>query len=574
MPQTDPEHGARPPLSVLAVLRTVLALRPGAAVALVLGALTAGIAESTILALVADTATAMVDGLDPVEVALGPVELEARVSVLLIAAALLGTLRVLLQVGLAYLPALIAGDAQASMRNRLFDAYSRSAWEVQAEERDGHLQELVTNQVGQATQALLMSTTLVSAGLTFLTLVATAFVLGPGAAVLVLVVAAALAAVLRPLARWGRQHAAALSTAQILHAESVGSSIRLAEETYTFGTADAERRRLRERVALTRHHFLRQQFASRLTQGLYQGLVILLLVAGLAVLHASGTGRVASLGAIVLILVRASSYGQQAQVAWQVVQQAGPYLERLAAAEDRFAAHPQRSGDRPYPSGTELRLEAVSFAYRPGRPVLQGVDLYVAGGAVVGIVGRSGAGKSTLVQLLLRMRRPTTGAIELGGIPVEEISLDEWRRHVAYVPQEPRLVHATVAENISFSRDLDSAAIERAARLAHIHDDIVAMPEGYDTVIGQRADAVSGGQRQRICLARALAGAPDILVLDEPTSALDAASEAAIRASLLELRDGPTIFIVAHRPALLEICDQLLEIEPVGSEAMTSPGDR
>ena len=107
--------------------------------------------------------------------------------------------------------------------------------------------------------------------------------------------------------------------------------------------------------------------------------------------------------------------------------------------------------------------------------------------------------------------------------------IDDWRRRVAYVPQDPKLLHGTVAENIRFYRDIDDGAVERAARLAHIHGDVLSWPSGYGTLIGQRADAVSGGQRQRLCLARALAGAPDVLVLDEPTSALDLPSESLVQ---------------------------------------------
>ena len=139
------------------------------------------------------------------------------------------------------------------------------------------------------------------------------------------------------------------------------------------------------------------------------------------------------------------------------------------------------------------------------------------------------------------------------------------------MPQEPRLLHGRVADNIRFSRDLTDEVVERSARLAHIHDDITAMPQGYDTVIGQRADAVSGGQRQRICLARALAGQPDVLVLDEPTSALDRASETAIQASLLELRGSLTMFIVTHRPSLLEICDRVVQIDVSGAHVVPVP---
>ena len=410
----------------------------------------------------------MVDGDERVVATLGPVAIDAKISAVLAIAGVLATIRLVLQVGLAYLPARMASDTQAELREELFGAYSRASWDVQAEERDGHLQELLTNQIPQATQASLLATQLASAGLTFLTLVLAAFLLGPIVAVLVLVVAVLLAATLRPLAKHGRRHATLLSRAQVSYASSLGTSVRLAEETYTFGVAAAERERLGREADAARHHYLWSQFSGRLTQGLYQGLVILLLVGGLAGLLAADTGRIASLGGVVLILVRASSYGQQAQVAWHSIQQAAPYLDRLSEAKEQYLANPSTSGDRPFPASAALRFASVSFAYRPDRPVLRAIDLEAAPGEVLGIVGPSGAGKSTLVQLLMRMRSPTDGTIELGGVPIDEISLDEWRRHVAYVPQEPRLLHATVADNIRFARDLDDDR-HRAKRAAGAH---------------------------------------------------------------------------------------------------------
>ncbi len=569
--EPPPDAKPRTPTSAFSVLRAMLARRRAPAVGLLVSALIAGLAESVILALVAQAATAMVDGDDRIVATLGPVDIDARISVVLAIAGALATIRLVLQFGLAYLPARMASDTQAELREELFDAYSRASWAVQAEERDGHLQELLTNQIPQATQASLLATQLASAGLTFLTLVVAAFLLGPIVALLVLVIAVLLAAVLRPLAKRGRQHATRLSRAQVSYAGSLGTAVRLAEETFTFGVAAAERERLRQEADVARHHYLWSQFSSRLTQGLYQGLVILLLVGGLAGLLASETGRIASLGGVVLILVRASSYGQQAQVAWHVIQQAAPYLDRLSDAKAHYLANPSVSGERPFPPPGVLRFTGVSFAYRADRPVLHEIDLDAAPGEVIGIVGPSGAGKSTLVQLLMRMREPTSGRIQLDDVAVEEIALDDWRRHVSYVPQEPRLLHASVSDNIRFARDIDDDLIEQSARLAHIHDDIAAMPQGYATVIGQRADAVSGGQRQRICLARALAGRPDILVLDEPTSALDKASETSIQTSLLEMRGALTMFIVSHRPSLLEICDRVIQIDAGGARVVPAP---
>jgi ABC-type multidrug transport system fused ATPase/permease subunit len=192
--------------------------------------------------------------------------------------------------------------------------------------------------------------------------------------------------------------------------------------------------------------------------------------------------------------------------------------------------------------------------------VLTGISFDVAEGEVIGIIGPSGAGKSTLVQLLLGLRGPDEGAYEVDGRPASVYRQADWHRQVSFVPQEPRLLHASVADNIRFYRDIAIADVERAARLARIHEDIVAWPNGYETIVGPRADAVSGGQQQRICLARALAAKPGMLVLDEPTSALDPHSETLIGESLNALKSELTLFIIAHRMSTLDICDRVMVI--------------
>ncbi len=216
---------------------------------------------------------------------------------------------------------------------------------------------------------------------------------------------------------------------------------------------------------------------------------------------------------------------------------------------------------RSMPAIRTLALDRVEYAYRRGHPVLHAVTFAVEAGEAVGVIGPTGAGKSTLAQLLLRLRDPDVGSYLINGQPAHTFARAEWQQRVAYVPQEPRVFQGTIADNIRFYRQVDDAAVERAARLAHIHDEIVAMAAGYGTVIGQRSDAVSGGQRQRICLARALVGQPDVLLLDEPTSALDVPSEAAVRASLADLHGRVTLFIVAHRVPILRICDRVLVLE-------------
>jgi ATP-binding cassette, subfamily B, bacterial len=189
------------------------------------------------------------------------------------------------------------------------------------------------------------------------------------------------------------------------------------------------------------------------------------------------------------------------------------------------------------------------------------VDFEVLAGQSVGIVGQSGAGKSTLVQILIRLRTPADGEYLVNGWPASEYLADDWHGHVAYVPQDPQLVTGTVRDNIRFLRDMDDLTIQHAARMAHIHDDILSWPDGYATRIEPRGEAVSGGQRQRICLARALAGDPTVLILDEPTSALDLRSESLIWSSLETLHGQLTLFVVSHRLSRLSTCDRVLVLD-------------
>jgi ABC-type multidrug transport system fused ATPase/permease subunit len=157
----------------------------------------------------------------------------------------------------------------------------------------------------------------------------------------------------------------------------------------------------------------------------------------------------------------------------------------------------------------------------------------------------------------------------VNGQPVEHVARRDWMRLFAYVPQDPQLLTGTVRENIRFYRPwITDDAIEDAARRAHVHSEILRFDRGYETVVGQRADAVSGGQRQRICVARALAGSPSFLVLDEPTSALDLRSEEGLRQSLDELRGSVTLLVIAHRLSTLNVCDRIMVLASGRLEAI------
>jgi subfamily B ATP-binding cassette protein MsbA len=207
-------------------------------------------------------------------------------------------------------------------------------------------------------------------------------------------------------------------------------------------------------------------------------------------------------------------------------------------------------------------FEDVTFAYEPGQEVLSGVSLVLRQGETTALVGASGAGKSTLVDLVARLHDPTAGRILLDGTDLRHFTLNSLRRHVVVVSQQTFLFHDTVRANISYG--LDDVPLERirwAAEKANALEFIDAMPEGFDTVLGDRGERLSGGQRQRISIARALLRDPEILILDEATSALDSISERLVEETLEFLMRGRTVIVIAHRLSTVENADHVVVLD-------------
>jgi ABC-type multidrug transport system fused ATPase/permease subunit len=303
-------------------------------------------------------------------------------------------------------------------------------------------------------------------------------------------------------------------------------------------------------------------------EGITFGTLLILIL--LLLLQSDGniTAIVPTLGIIAFSTMRLLPSLQQIYYALVSVRAATPALDAIVADLAATPAMPLPDTLSVHPLTLErsLELSKVSFAYASAeRPTLRGVNLSIKARTTVGIVGGTGAGKTTLVDLILGLLTPDEGAILVDGAPVTEANRRAWQRTLGYVPQSIFLTDDTIAANIAFGvpkDQIDMARVERVARTAALHDFVTSdLPQGYQTLVGERGVRLSGGQRQRIGIARALYRDPALLIMDEATSALDNITERVVMEAVQNIRSDKTIILIAHRLSTVKTCDTIFLME-------------
>ncbi|MBV9452754.1 MAG: ATP-binding cassette domain-containing protein [Rubrobacter sp.] len=470
-------------------------------------------------------------------------------------------------IGKAYLSARVGANVMNDIQFKMFEHLQRLSADFYLRTRPGEIQSRFTSDLGLLNMALTqMLPVLVTVAATFFGSLASLFFLQ---GLLALAVVLVLPLFLILPARFGAQAARATHEMQQNRAmviSTVQENIGAQQVIKAYSLQGLTLSRFRAQLAQLGRSVARGDFLSSLpgtTANLSIALIQVLALAGGAVLVIYGAFRVGALVSFQLLLGGVTGPMMSLTGIWQMLLQSSVGMQRINELLDERAKVKDAPGARPLGRfSREIRFEEVTFSYTGEQMNLRDVDLTISRGQSVAFVGPSGSGKSTLLNLIMRFYDPTSGAMTVDGQDLRRVTQESLRSQIGAVFQETFLYNTTVRENITLGKlDVTDEEVEKAAKAADIHDFIVAMPQGYDTLVGEGGGQLSGGQRQRVALARAILYDPPILVLDEPTSALDPETEAAVNATLHRQGQGRTVITVTHRLASVTDADRIFVLE-------------
>jgi len=489
------------------------------------------------------------------ELSLGPV-------IVFIVLGLLGK-AALLFIAMRYVGFTVA-EVETILRRRLVGRLLGARWSYVVDQQVGRFANAAHAQAAHAGEAYAKAAVLMALSIETAVLIAMSFLVSWELALSALVLGGLLAWALSFLVviarKAGRKRTVSSRELVSFLSDAVGNI----KPIKAMGRQGAFNALFEKKIRVIRRSTRRRAWSKEALKNLQEALSALILGAACYVAIAIYGFELADLVVVGILLARAVRTVGKVQTQYQAVasleapaQEIRALIAEVEAAQEREAAP-----DSPVPNfEREVVYDRVSFAH--GRlPVLRDVRATLRFGELVVLTGPSGSGKTTFIDLLLGFHYPSSGEVRIDGVPMEALDVQGWRRRVGYVPQELTLFHDTVRANITLGDPaIGEEDVEEALGLAGAADFVAAMPDGLDSVVGERGGRLSGGQRQRIALARALAGRPRLLILDEVTSALDPETEEHICANIERLRGRMSVLAIAHRPAMLRIADQVLHLD-------------
>ena len=497
------------------------------------------------------------------------IESEHRDDILPLVAALLGAgiLRLLLTVGRRLIAGKVSLAVEFDLRQRFYEHLQKLELGFFDTQQTGQLMSRATVDLQSIRFFLGYGLIWVSqSALTILFAAVAMVVLDPLLALLALAPVPFLVAT---ATRYSRRNRPAEQEVQ----QRVGEVTAYAEESISgirIVKAFARERHMLDRFRHSVNRVFEQSMVSARLQSFYTplmgflpnlGLAAVLLVGGNQVIN--GDIKAGELAAFVSYIAMLSGPVRWLGMSLSMAQRATASGNRMFEILDREPSMQSPPGAPLLPEGRgRVSLQRVTLRYDGAEPALTGIDLEVEPGRTVALVGPTASGKTSLVGLLARLYDPSEGRVVIDGADIKEVDLASLRRGIAFVADDSFLFSDTVAANITYARpEATQAQVEAAARRAQAHDFITQLPDGYETVVGERGLTLSGGQRQRVAIARALLAEPRILILDDATSSVDARTEAQIKAGLREAMEGRTTFIVAHRLSTISLADEIVVLD-------------
>lgn len=479
---------------------------------------------------------------------------------------LVSTLFILKGVALAvfgYVALRIALAYEIGMRSSLYRRMLATNWSYLSGHKIGYLENTLMVDVTYAKNILKRVSSAILIATSFFMYLALAFSISGFITSVTIVTGALIVTVFLPLLKKTRRYSYKASMLKKEIANQINEHVIGAKTVKISGVESSINALVGGLFEKFRDISIRMYFIKDVPKDSFETVSMLFIALVFSVSYARPGFSFASFLVIMYLIQRIFSYVMQTHHLLHDVSEAIPYLQRIAVWDGELTREREmNTGRASFSLNDRLEFRNVTFVYGESDWALKGVSFSLAKGAMLGIIGPSGAGKTTVVDLLLRLFTPQEGEILVDGIRAGDIDLYDWRKHIGYVSQDIFLKNDTIAHNIAFYDDgVSRDDIVTAAKTAQCYDFIMRLPQGFDTVVGERGTRLSGGERQRIVLARVLAHKPSILILDEATSAVDNESEAAIRNAVNRIKGELTIIVIAHRLSTVMDVDSLLVVD-------------